>query len=99
MTPLQALGLILFAANDGEPTAATHSVEFFPPTFWPGLCATLVYGVVGIALVVLGFKVFDWLTPRIHIQQEIAEKNNMAVAILMASVILGICYIVAQVSR
>ena len=32
-----------------------------------------------------------------HVQEELAEKHNVAVAILCAAVILGICYIVAQV--
>ena len=95
MSPLQAFRLTLLAV---EPDAASNG-GFFPSTFWPGLCATLIYGVVGIALVVLGFKVFDWLTPQIHVQRELAEKHNIAVAILCASVILGVCYIVAQVSH
>jgi putative membrane protein len=103
MTLLSSLVLILLAAADGTtsvaPAEPTTNSSFFPPTFWPGLCATLIYGLVGIALVVLGFKVFDWLTPQIHVERELAEKQNVAVAILCAAVILGICYIVAQISH
>ncbi len=68
-----------------------------PETFWPGLGATLVFGCIGIILAVLGFKVFDWITPRIDIQRELAEKHNVAVAIVCASIILGVCYVIAQV--
>jgi len=61
---------------------------------WPGfarpLVAMVVYGVVGIGLMALGFKVFDWMTPEIHVQRELAEKHNIAVAIVMAAVILGV---------
>jgi putative membrane protein len=95
MTLLLTVGLIVLADANAE-TLPPPSTGFFPDTFWPGVVGALIYGVVGIALVVLGFKVFDWLTPRIHIQTELAEKHNVAVAILCAAVILGICYVVAQ---
>jgi putative membrane protein len=88
-------GLAVFAQATEE---ATHS-GFLPDTFWPGLFATLVFGLVGIALVVLGFKVFDWITPIIDVERELAEKSNMAVAIVTASIILGLCYIVAHVVK
>jgi putative membrane protein len=55
--------------------------------------------VVGIALAVLGFKVFDWITPRMNIQLELSEKHNIAVAIVIGAVILGVCYIVANVVK
>lgn len=65
------------------------------PNFWPGVFGTLVYGVIGIGLLILGFKLFDWLTPRIDFQRELAEKQNVALAIVVAAILLGICYIVA----
>jgi putative membrane protein len=68
-----------------------------PETFWPGFLAALLYGPLGIALAVLGFKVFDWITPRMDIQKELTEKGNLAVAIVCAAIILGVCYIVASV--
>jgi uncharacterized membrane protein YjfL (UPF0719 family) len=73
--------------------------EPFDPYFWDrllhGVILTLVFGLLGIGLTVLGFKVFDLITPRIDIQRELAEKNNIAVAIVCAAIILGICYVVA----
>jgi putative membrane protein len=68
-----------------------------PPTFWPGFLAALLYGPLGIALAVLGFKVFDWITPKMDIQKELTEKGNIAVAIVCAAIIVGVCYIVASV--
>lgn len=69
------------------------------PEFWTrlfrGFTSTLVFGIIGILLAVLGFKVFDWITPKIHIQTELAEKHNLAVAIVCAAIILGVCHIVA----
>jgi uncharacterized membrane protein YjfL (UPF0719 family) len=68
-----------------------------PEGFWPGFLAALLYGPLGIFLAVLGFKAFDWITPRINIQHELAEKGNIAVAIVTAAVILGVSLIVAMV--
>jgi putative membrane protein len=88
------LAHILWAAD-----AAGETIEWLPPEFygklWGGFLLTLVYGLLGIVLAVLGFKVFDWITPRIHIQQELSEKHNVAVAIVVAAIVLGICHIVA----
>jgi putative membrane protein len=62
-----------------------------------GLAGSVVFGGTGILLAVLGFKVFDWITPRMDIQRELAEKNNVAVAIVCGAIILGVCYVVATV--
>jgi putative membrane protein len=60
-----------------------------PETFWPGFLAALLYGPLCIVLAVLGFKVFDWITPKMDIQKELTEKGNIAVAIVCAAIILG----------
>jgi putative membrane protein len=62
-----------------------------------GFVGSLVFGLTGIILAVLGFKVFDWITPRMDIQKELAEKQNLAVAIVCGAIILGVCYVVALV--
>ena len=61
------------------------------------LIAAFAYGLVTIALIIVGFKLFDWLTPRIDIQRELTENKNVAVAIVTAAVILGVCYVTAHV--
>ena len=68
-----------------------------PEQFWPGFLAACLYGPLGIFLAVLGFKAFDWATPKIDLQHELAEKGNMAVAVVCVAIILGVCYIVASV--
>lgn len=68
-----------------------------PERFWHGVVGVLVFGIIGIFLVALGFKVFDWLTPRMDIQKELAENKNIAVAIVCAAIILGICFLTAFV--
>ena len=70
-----------------------------PDNFWQdlggGVLGTVVFGSLGILLALLGFKAFDWITPKIDIQHELAQKSNLAVAIVCAAIILGICHIAA----
>ena len=63
-------------------------------TFAQAILITAAFGVLGIFLCVLGFKAFDWITPTVNIERELAERHNIAVAIVMAAVILGISAIV-----
>lgn len=66
-----------------------------PNGFGPAVLA-LCFGLIGILLTMLGFKVFDWITPKIDVQRELAERNNIAVAVVAASVILGVSYVAAH---
>jgi uncharacterized membrane protein YjfL (UPF0719 family) len=61
-----------------------------------GVIASLAFGITGIFLLLLGYFLFDRLTPRIDTQKELQEKN-LAVAVVIAALLLGIAYIVAHV--
>jgi putative membrane protein len=63
--------------------------------FWHGFISSALFGLLGICLILLAFKMFDWLTPRIDIQMELAEKKNTAVAVVVAAVIVGMCYLMS----
>ena len=67
-----------------------------PNTLWEAALATVVFGLIGIFLAVIGFKIFDRFTPG-NLEEEIVKKNNMAAAIMAAAFILGICIIIARV--
>ncbi len=89
-------------ATDGKSQTAEPAEPpepFLSKDFWPGFLGALLYGPLGIVLAVLGFKVFDWITPKMDIQKELTEKANIAVAIVSAAIILGVCYIVASVVK
>jgi putative membrane protein len=73
--------------------------EDFWVELWGGFVKALVFGILGILLTILGFKVFDWITPRVDIQRELAEKNNLAVAIVIAAVVVGVSIIAAVAVR
>lgn len=60
------------------------------------LLSTIVYSAVGIVMGIVGFKVVDWLTPG-SLAEEVAHKENRALAILAGSMMLGVCIIIASV--
>lgn len=66
-----------------------------PEAFGLSLLAAAVYGLLGIVLLALGFKVFEWITPKLNVEEELA-KGNVAVGILIAAVVLGISLIVVR---
>lgn len=59
------------------------------------LFLSLVFGAVGILVLVLGYKIFDAIIPA-DFNKEL-ENGNIAVAIFMAGALIGIAIIVAQV--
>src|SRR5580700_8040503 len=87
------LGLV-FAQVAPEPKSTT--ILSLPDHFLGDVVSAFCFGLLAILLVVLGFKVFDWLTPRCNFQDEI-NKGNMSAGVIIGSVILGICYVIAQV--
>lgn len=54
----------------------------------------LIFTVVGMALAILGYKLFDRFTPG-DLNKEIVEQKNVAAALLGAAVIIGTCILVA----
>jgi putative membrane protein len=66
-----------------------------PTNFGQALYSTFAFGVIGLILGLLGYKLFDWMTPRMHVEHELAEKHNLAVAMVISAVIIGSCIVVA----
>ena len=63
--------------------------------FGAALLATAIFGLAGIVLMLSGFKLFDIMTPKIDLEKELGENKNVAVAIVVASVIIGIAMVVS----
>jgi putative membrane protein len=59
------------------------------------LIAAAVFGVLGIMLLALGFKVFEWITPKLNVEEELS-KGNTAVGIVVAAAIIGVSLIVVR---
>lgn len=63
--------------------------------FHPGqLLNALIYALLGIAIFVFCFFLIDRMTPY-HLWREIVEDKNVALAILIGAISLGMCIIIA----
>lgn len=58
------------------------------------LALMVAFALVGIAMAIIGYRVFDKFTPG-DLHKEIIEHKNIAAAIIGGAVILGVCIIVA----
>lgn len=58
------------------------------------IAATLVYAVLGVVILALGFILWDKLTP-VDLWKEICEKQNVALAVLAGAFAIGISIVVA----
>lgn len=59
------------------------------------LLSMVIFALVAIVLMVIGYKVFDLIMTKVDVQKELAERQNIAVAIVIGAVILGVAIIVA----
>ena len=60
------------------------------------MISTVVYTILGVALMGLIWKVIDWMTP-FPIMKEIEQDQNMALAVLIRLVFVSISIIIAAV--
>ena len=72
--------------------------EFFllawvPNSLPEAVGSTAIFGLVGIVLSIIGFKLFDWITP-VSFDKEL-EKGNIAVGILCGAIVIGISLVIA----
>jgi uncharacterized membrane protein YjfL (UPF0719 family) len=58
------------------------------------LVNALVFAVLGIVIFVIAFFAIDKLTPY-HLWKEIVQEHNIALAILIGALSMGICLIIA----
>jgi len=79
--PLLAVSFAAWAGEGSELTAV-------------GLLSTVVYGLVGILLAMVGYKVYGFIVP-FSLTKELEEDQNTAVGIVVGSVIIGVSIIVA----
>jgi uncharacterized membrane protein YjfL (UPF0719 family) len=67
-------------------------MDFINPQF---LINSLIFSILGVIVFSLAFVIIDKLTPSVNLLKEICEKQNLAVAIVVAAMCLGIANIVA----
>lgn len=91
---LVRLALTLAALLPAGTAFAQDAGPSFFETLGNGAIATVVYGLLGIVLAIIGYKVFEVVLP-FNVKHELEEDHNMAVGVLLAAMVLGIAIIVA----
>jgi putative membrane protein len=61
-----------------------------------GIIESLIYSSIGLVMALIAFKVIDLITPG-KMSEQIAKENNIALAIIVGSLVLGVCIIIAKV--
>jgi uncharacterized membrane protein YjfL (UPF0719 family) len=61
---------------------------------WLLVINSLVYSVLGLVVFCLGFVIIDKLTPY-NLWEELVKEKNVALAIVVGSVSIGLCLIIA----
>jgi len=67
-----------------------------PDFFFTDLVSTVAFGIVAILLIIVGYVAFDKLTPKLDFD-DLLNKGNVALAIVIGSFIIGLCYVVGRV--
>jgi len=63
---------------------------------YSALVNSIVYSLLGIAILVIVFALFELMTPKHNLRKEILENKNMALAVLAGFFILGVSIIIAS---
>lgn len=90
---------LLYAETEGRP--ADQMLEYSPrdttriAVFIRDIITSMVFGLIGILLAIIGYKLFDIVTP-FSLAKELAEDQNIAVGIVVGSIIIGICIVVSK---
>lgn len=71
-------------------------MEIFAGIKLAGIFATIVYSLLGLFLLILSYVIVDRLT-HFSLHEEVAEKQNIAVAIVIAAILIAIAIIIAAV--
>lgn len=59
------------------------------------LVSVVIFSLVGLVAFALSYAIFDVITPKVSVWKEIVEKQNVAVSIFLAAMVLGISMIIS----
>jgi uncharacterized membrane protein YjfL (UPF0719 family) len=65
-----------------------------PEPLWRLLLDASLFGIAGIVLLIIGYYLWELITPY-NLRRELHENKNVAVAIVVASFIIGMAIVIA----
>ena len=79
----------------GEVPVPPVEPRIIPPTLsWSSLFTSVVYGLVGLILLLIGYYIYELITPW-SVKEELIAHRNPAVGLVVAAFILGMAIIIA----
>src|SRR6185312_9868721 len=72
-----------------QPVISTNEEQPVNTANWGPIVNSIVFSLIGLAIYVVGFIILDKVTPY-HLWREINEKQNVALAILVGSIAIGL---------
>lgn len=69
-------------------------MDFDP--IWRNIVSAIIFSGIGLAVYIAGFILLDRLTPQVHFWRSINEGGNVALAIFLGSIVLGIAIIISS---
>ena len=102
MVPWLSGGLLLWLvagqvlpAIAGEVASAPIEPRIFVPALtWTGILASIVYGLLGLILLLIGYYIYELITPWSD-KEELITHRNPAVAMVVAAFIVGMAIVIA----
>jgi uncharacterized membrane protein YjfL (UPF0719 family) len=74
--------------------SAAAAAQAQPLPMWRLLIDVSIFGFVGIVLLIVGYYVWEFVTPY-NVRKELEENKNTAVAIVVAAFIIGMAIVIA----
>jgi putative membrane protein len=92
---MRMLAGIASQAIAGEVPIPPVEPRIIPPTLsWTSLFTSVVYGLVGMILLLIGYYIYELITPW-SVKDELISHRNPAVGLVVAAFILGMAIVIA----
>ena len=79
----------------GELPVPPVEPRIIPPSLsWPSLLTSVVYGLLGLILLLIGYYIYELITP-FSVKEELITHRNPAVGMVVAAFILGMAIVIA----
>lgn len=62
---------------------------------WQIIGSNFLYAILGVVLMLMTYRVIDWITPEVNFNEEL-KRGNVAVAIFVAAIFLAIALVIGQ---
>ena len=76
------------------PLPLSMPVPQTPEPLWRLLLDATLFGITGIVLLIIGYYVWELITPY-NLRRELHENKNLAVAVVVAAFIIGMAIVIA----